>query len=255
MVTATESGIFLGDCLEVMRDIPAASVDLVLCDLPYGTTACKWDTVLPFPDLWEQYSRIIKGNGTVVLFGTQPFTSQLIMSNLAMFRYTWTWEHNRAANFAQAPYMPLKSTEDIVVFSPATIAANSKNRMKYNPQGVKECDRICNGKKANDHRPNRKAQGNYHQGITGYPRQIINFPKDAKPVHPTQKPVALLEYLIKTYTGPGDTVLDNCMGSGSTGVACLNTGRQFIGIEKDPRYFEIAKERMEASANARGFLP
>ena len=147
--------LFHGDCLEVMRNIPDGSIDMILCDLPYGTTACAWDTVIPFAPLWEQYLRVIKPNGAVVLFGVQPFTSYLVLSNVDQFKYCWAWKSNRAANFAQAPYMPLKNVEDIVVFSAANIAQNSRVRMAYNPQGVSETDRMCAGKKANDHRPNR----------------------------------------------------------------------------------------------------
>jgi len=236
-----------GDCLELMKDISDKSIDMILCDLPYGTTACKWDTIIPFEPLWEQYERIIKDNGAIVLFGSQPFTSELIHSNLDLFRYCWVWKSNRAANFAQAPYMPLKNVEDIVVFSNARIAQNSKNRMKYYPQGLTDIDKVCAGKKANDHRPNRADQKPYKQTKTGYPTMLLEFDKDSNPVHPTQKPVALLEYLIKTYTNEGDTVLDNCMGSGSTGVACVNTNRNFIGIELDDKYFEIAKRRITDS--------
>lgn len=236
--------LILGDCLEKMKEIPDGSVDMVLCDPPYGTTACKWDTVIPFEPMWEQLKRIVKSNGTIVMTATQPFASALIMSNPRMFKYEWVWDGKRAANFAQAPYMPLKNCESVLVFSYATIAANSANRMRYNPQGLVSINRVCKGKKANDHRPNRRTQPDYTQTKTGYPTQILDFPKDAKPVHPTQKPVALMEYLIKTYTNEGETVLDFAMGSGSTGVACLNTGREFIGIEKDEKYFEIAKGRI-----------
>jgi site-specific DNA-methyltransferase (adenine-specific) len=228
-----------------MAFIPDGSVDAIICDLPYGTTACKWDTVIPFEPLWTHYKRVIKPNGAIVLFGSQPFTSALVMSNVKMFKYSWVWKSNKAANFAQAPYMPLKNLEDVVVFSKATIAQNSKNRMKYNPQGLVDIDKICQGKKANDHRPNRADQKPYQQTKTGYPTALLEYDKEARPIHPTQKPVALLEYLIRTYTRNGETVLDNCFGSGTTGIACLNTGRNFIGIEKDPAYFEIARNRID----------
>jgi len=228
-----------------MRDIPDGSVDMILCDLPYGTTACKWDTVIPFEPLWEQYLRVVKPNGAVVLFASQPFTAKLVLSNIEHFRYCWVWKSNRAANFAQAPYIPLKNVEDVVVFSRANIAQNSSLRMVYNPQGMSETHKVCAGKKANDHRPNRADQKPYVQTATGYPSMLLEYAKEANPLHPTQKPVALCEYLIRTYTNEGETVLDNCMGSGTTGVACYNTVRRFIGIEKDPKYFEIAKARIE----------
>lgn len=240
-----EYEIYMGDCLKIMPTLPDGCIDMVLCDLPYGSTACKWDVIIPFAPLWEQYTRLVKPNGAIVLFASQPFTSHLILSNAEQFRYCWVWKSNRSPNFAQAPYMPLKNIEDIVVFSAANMAANSKNRMIYNPQGVSETSKVCAGKKANDHRPNRAEQKPYLQTTTGYPTTLIEFAKDVSPLHPTQKPVALCEYLIRTYTNAGEAVLDNCMGSGTTGVACYNTGRRFIGIEQDEKYFGIAKERIE----------
>ena len=242
--------LILGDCLKEMQNIPDKSIDMILCDLPYGTTVCKWDVVIPFDKLWEQYKRVIKDNGAIVLFGTEPFSSQLRCSNLKNYRYDWVWVKNKAPNFAQAPYMPLKNTESIMVFSKATIAQNSKNRMVYHPQGTSECNKLVNGSKANDFRPNRAPQKPFYQKKTDYPKQVLSFPKDSKNYHPAQKPVALLEYLIKTYTNEGETVLDNCMGSGSTGVACVNTGRNFIGIELDEKYFNIAKERIDKSTES-----
>ena len=239
-----------GDCLEKMKEIPDKSIDMILCDLPYGTqksNGLKWDIVIPFDKLWEQYNRIIKDNGAIVLFGSEPFSSYLRCSNMPMYRYDWVWDKNKGTNFAQAPYMPLKNIENICVFSKATIAQNSKNRMIYNPQGVIECNIPKKGSKANNFRPNRKQLKDYVQHFTNYPKSILNFNKDHTHLHPTQKPVALLEYLIKTYTNEGDLVLDNCMGSGSTGVACVNTNRSFIGIELDENYFNIAKERIENS--------
>lgn len=238
-----------GDCLKLMINIPDKSIDMILCDLPYGTTECKWDTAIPFDKLWKQYNRIIKDNGTIVLFGTEPFSSQVRVSNLNMYRYDWVWKKNKAPNFAQAPYMPLKNTENIMVFSKGTIAQNSKNRMIYNPQGTEDCNKIIPGSKANAFRPNRTEQQPFIQKKTNYPKQILDFDKDSKSLHPTQKPVALLEYLIKTYTNQGELVLDNCMGSGSTGVACINTNRNFIGIELDENYFNIAKGRIEGVEN------
>lgn len=237
--------LWQGDCLELMDKIKSKSIDCIICDLPYGTTECRWDIIIPFEKLWEQYERIIKDNGAIVLFGAEPFASKLRISNLKLYRYDWFWIKNNAGNFAQAPYMPLRNVENICVFSKATIAQNSKNRMIYNPQGVKDSQKKSKGKSATDFRPNRKKQKDYIQRGTGYPRQTLEFRRDTSFIHPTQKPVALLEYLILTYTNGGDVVLDNCMGSGSTGVACKRLKRNFIGIEKDEKYFILAKERIK----------
>jgi site-specific DNA-methyltransferase (adenine-specific) len=241
-----------GDCLELMKDIPDKSIDMILCDLPYGTTACKWDIVIPFEPLWQQYKRIIKYNGVIVLFGSQPFTSALIMSNPKMFRYEWIWQKAAGSNFATLKYQPMKEHENILVFS--------KNTHKYFP--IKE-ERRGNekGKTRNASRSvsiegiSAEVYGGIktdrdtrNYGDTRNPSSIQFFnnriPTD-RGYHPTQKPVALLEYLIKTYTNKDEVVLDNCMGSGSTGVACINTKRSFIGIEKDDKYFAIAKNRIE----------
>ena len=237
--------LMLGDCLERMKEIPDESVDMVLCDLPYGTTVCKWDVIIPFESLWEQYKRIIKKGRAIVLFGGEPFSSKLRLSNLDWFKYDWIWRHGRCANFAQAPYMALKEHETISVFSDGGCCKTAKNRMIYNPQGVKDCEIKCRGNGHSDLRPSKVIRPDYIQTKTGYPKSVIEFPKEQAKFHPTQKPVALLEYLIKTYTNEGETVLDNCMGSGSTGIACLNTGRNFIGIELDESYFNIAKKRIE----------
>jgi site-specific DNA-methyltransferase (adenine-specific) len=226
-----------GDCLEVMRQIPNKSVDAIICDLPYGTTACKWDSVIPFEPLWAQYKRIIKDNGAVVLFASQPFTSELVMSNTKWFKYQWVWEKSRFANQMLAKIQPLKIHEDIVVF------ANDK--AIYNPQGLIEVNKVTKqGSKITDNNGGGIRKTSYLQTHTNYPRSILRFGSEGKTIHPTQKPVDLLEYLVKTYTNEGDIVLDNCMGSGTTGVACVNLGRNFIGIEKDLQYFEIAKNRI-----------
>lgn len=237
--------LMLGDCLERMKEIPDGSVDMVLTDPPYGTTACKWDNIIPFDLMWKELKRVTKENGAILICASQPFTSTLIVSNIEMFKYHWVWKSNRAANFAQAPYMALKNCEDVCVFSHAGIASNSKIRMTYNPQGLSDIDKMCAGKKANDHRPNRADQEPYKQTKTGYPTQILEFAKDSSPIHPTQKPVALMEYLIKTYSNEGETVLDFTMGSGSTGVAAKNLDRDFIGIEMNEEYFEMAKNRID----------
>lgn len=226
-----------GDCLELMKDIPDKSIDMILCDLPYGTTACRWDEVIPFEPLWEQYERIIKDNGAIVLFGSQPFTTKLIASNLKNYKYQWYWKKNKPSNHLNAKRQPLRNIEDICVFY--------KRQPTYNPQMVKR-DVAITGTDYGTQTTYGATKGGYTKTYTHkYPVNLLEFDRDTQ-LHPTQKPVALLEYLIKTYTNEGETVLDNCMGSGSTGVACINTNRNFIGIELDDKYFEIAKERIES---------
>ena len=235
-----------GDCLELMKTLPDASVDMVLCDLPYGTTACAWDSVIPFAPLWAQYERLCKG--AVVLTASQPFTTALAASNLHWFKYEWIWEKSSAGDCMNAKNKPMKKHENLLVFSQGTTANGSPRRMLYNPQGLAPASKKRSG---TDYgitggtfkipRPSHKP---YTQTLTGYPTSILKFNNDAEKLHPTQKPVALMEYLIRTYTNEGDTVLDNCMGSGTTGIACLNTGRDFIGMEKDPEYFALAQKRI-----------
>jgi site-specific DNA-methyltransferase (adenine-specific) len=240
--------LYKGDCLIEMDKIADKSVDMILCDLPYGTTACKWDSVLPFDKLWEQYERIIKPNGAIVLTASQPFTSALIMSNPILFKYCWIWQKSKVGNIFNCKNAPQKNYEDIAVFSKASIANGSKVLMKYNSQGLIKVEKtrsnISKGRKDTTIgiRPSR-LDNEYIQEFTNYPKQILQF-NNEQGSHPTQKPVALFEYLIKTYTNEGDTVLDNCMGSGTTGVACKKTGRHFIGIEKDPAYYEMAVKRI-----------
>ena len=233
-----------GDCLELMKDIPDGSVDMVLTDPPYGTTQCKWDSVIDLELMWAQLKRVIKPSGAVVLNSAQPFTSTLILSNAEMFKYQLVWQKNKIQHFAQAPYRFLTEHEDICVFSFAGTAKNARNRMSYNPQGLIDCNKDVRGKGHSDHRPSGVQQADYKQTKTGYPKSILKFASASKTVHPTQKPVALMEYLIKTYTNEGETVLDFTMGSGTTGVACVNTSRGFIGIELDKEYFELAKQRI-----------
>lgn len=219
-----------------MKSISEKSVDLILCDLPYGYTACKWDSIIPYVPLWEQYNRVIKDDGAVVLFAAQPFTTKLINSNFKDFRYCWYWLKNNKTGFSYARYQPMRQIEDICVFY--------KKSGRYKPQGLKP----YTGKQRTDKIECElyEMRGTYRgQKYTGYPTHLLKFngvSSNAR-MHPTQKPVDLLEYLIKTYTNPGETVLDNCMGSGSTGIAALNTGRRFIGIEQDEKYFDIACER------------
>ena len=248
--------LYQGDCLEIMQQLidRQIKVDAIITDPPYGTTACKWDSIIPFNEMWNCINNLIKENGVIVLFGSEPFSSALRMSNINMYRYDWIWKKNSFANFAQAPYMPLKIYETISVFSFGTIAENSKNRMCYYPQNIQSCHKVIKYKKTSeDFRPNRKAQTNIVQTNTNYPKNILEFEKDGK-IHPTQKPISLMEYLIKTYTNENETVLDFTMGSGSTGIACKNLNRNFIGIEKDEKYFKIAKERIENTHVKRGIL-
>ena len=241
-----------GDCLELMKNIPDGSVDLVLTDPPYGTTACKWDSVIPFEPMWEQLNRIIKPNGAICLFGNEPFSSALRMSNIKRFKYDWIWVKNNAVGFVNAKLKPMNKHEVISVFSKGKTANRNPNNMQYFPQGLIPFNKeVRSGnKKGKDNtywRPSLKSsnEGGYVQRYTNYPTTVLQFDKVQKAVHPTQKPVALLEYLIRTYTNEGETVLDFTMGSGSTGVACVNTNRHFIGIELDEGYFNIAKKRIE----------
>lgn len=238
-----EIELLQGDCLELMKDIPDGSVDMVLADLPYGTTAIKWDVIIPFERLWEQYKRVIKHNGAIVLFGTEPFSSNLRVSNLEMYKYDWIWEKPQGVNFAQCNHMPMSVYETISVFGNFGMSKNAKVQPIYNPQGLIEVNKKKKAKTYSDHRPTDNNK-DHIQKFTNYPRQIIRFPQE-RGFHPTQKPVALMEYLIKTYTNEGDTVLDNVMGSGTTGVACKILNRNFIGMELDEGYFNKAKERIE----------
>ena len=227
-----------GDCLERMKEIPDGSVDMVLCDLPYGTTRNKWDSVIPFEPLWSQYRRVIKDNGVIVLFGDGIFTARLMLSADDIWRYNLVWDKQRGCDFLNANVKPLKSHEDVCVFY--------KKKPVYNKQPwyASPYKRQKNGSLSENY---GERQAAWSESVNGErnPLSILSFARDGKRVHPTQKPVALLEYLIKTYTNESETVLDNCMGSGSTGVAAVNTGRNFIGIELDPTYFTIAKGRIE----------
>jgi site-specific DNA-methyltransferase (adenine-specific) len=244
--------LMLGDCLERMSEIPDGSVDMVLCDLPYGTTACSWDSVLPLEELWESYWRLC--NGAIVLTAAQPFTSALISSCYDNFKYSWVWIKNRPTGAQHSKNRPMSKHEDIVVFGRKPMGHLSllgDKRMLYNPQGVVP-SKIKTVKEKGFHsrivgaRPNQV--GREYQSFTGFPHTVLEFDKEESHFHPTQKPIALMEYLIRTYTNKGDTVLDNTMGSGTTGVACVNTGRKFIGIERDESYFEIARSRIEAAS-------
>lgn len=235
-----------------MKDIPDKSVDMILCDLPFGITSSKWDKVIPFEPLWEQYKRIIKINGAICLFGAEPFASKLRTSNTKWFKYDWVWIKNNAVGFVNAKLKPMNKHEVICVFSEGKTSNGNKNNMPYFPQGLIPYNKESRSgnKKGKDNtywRPSLKSsnEGGYIQEFTNYPTTVLQFNKVQKAVHPTQKPVPLLEYLIKTYTNEGETVLDNCMGSGSTGVACVNTNRSFIGIELNQKYYNLAKERIK----------
>jgi DNA modification methylase len=223
-----------GDCLQLMKSIPDGSIDAIITDPPYGTTACKWDSVIPFDLMWEQLNRIIKPNGAILLFGSEPFSSALRMSNIKNFKYDWIWEKAQGSGSLNCNRRPLKKTENIMVF-------NSKI---YQPQGLKLSGKL---KKAAKTEIYGSSKEEYLAEYCNYPVDLIKFnvPSYGKKVHPTQKPIELMEYLIKTYTNENETVLDFTMGSGSTGVACVNTNRNFIGIEQDEKYFEIAKERIK----------
>lgn len=226
--------VIQGDCLEVMKQIPDKSIDMILCDLPYGKTICKWDSIIPFAPLWEQYERVIKDHGAIVLTANQPFTTKLIGSNLKLFRYCWIWDKLHHSNPLIAKIQPLRVYEDICVFY--------KKKCTYNPQGIRKTNIAMKSPKSNTFRtPKREF---YTQEQTGYPTNILRFQKDTERYHPTQKPVALFEYLIRTYTNLGDVVLDNCIGSGTTGVAAVKSGRSFIGIERDQGYAKTAIERI-----------
>lgn len=247
-----------GDCLERMKEIADGSVDMVLTDPPYGTTACAWDSIIPLDKMWLALKRIAKKNGAVVMTASQPFTSVLVGSNLKDFKYCWVWEKSRQTGHVHAKNKPMKKHEDIVVFSQGTTnhASMSALRMTYNPQGLTRKERPTIRKKggeSNSVMSSRPSHRDVIQNFENYPHSVLYVASEGATVHPTQKPVALMEYLIKTYTNPGETVLDFTMGSGTTGVAAINLGRKFIGIERDDKYFAIAKGRIEKAFEAGPF--
>lgn len=236
--------LYNGDCLELMKNISDNSVDCIICDLPYGTTSCSWDIIIPFDKLWEQYNRIIKNNGAIVLFGQEPFSSLVRCSNLKDYKYDIYWEKERLTNINQVKRRVGKTVETISVFY--------KKQCTYNPQMIKydgkpRTNKVKNGTLGKLTDTNEKKVFEYHDTGYRYPTQVWRFKRDClkSNLHPTQKPLALVEELVKTFTNVGDVVLDNCMGSGTTGVACKRLNRNFIGIEKDEKYFKIAKERIE----------
>jgi site-specific DNA-methyltransferase (adenine-specific) len=237
-----ENELFLGtaingDCLDEMGYIPDKAIDMILCDLPYGTTGCSWDSIIDFRDLWAHYRRIIKPSGAIVLTSSQPFTSALVMSNPEWFRYEWIWEKEQGVNFQLVKHQPLKLHESILVFC--------KGPMAYNPQDTTAVNRIkSNKKKAGKLEHIDLLTDTYTQTVGNYPKSIIKYNRE-RGLHPTQKPVALFEYLIKTYTNPGELVLDNCAGSFTTAIACINTGRRYICIEKDEAYYNLGVNRIK----------
>jgi site-specific DNA-methyltransferase (adenine-specific) len=243
--------LHLGDCLQEMKKLADKSIDLVLCDPPYGTTACKWDTVIPLEPMWEQLKRITKPNGAIVMTATQPFTTTLIASNMKMFKYCWVWEKDNASNFFAAKFQPLNNTEDVIVFSGGGCNNGAKSPVPYNPQGINSVDIDCvngenvGGELGKAHKTSMRAGRRYKQTQTGYPFKIIKFKRDSNKIHPTQKPVALGQYLIRTYTNTGEVVLDFTAGSGSFGVAAVLEGRGFIGIEKEQKYYDIMVDRIK----------
>jgi site-specific DNA-methyltransferase (adenine-specific) len=241
----------LGDCLEIMPTLESGSVDCIITDLPYGTVQCRWDIRIPFEPLWKEYKRIIKQNGAIVLFASQPFTSVLIVSNLSWFKYCWVWEKDKAANILNANRQPLKLHEDIAVFSDGQSdyypQKESCKPYRHKNRNVLSGNFGNNGK---DYNPD-----GYTEYNTTFPKSIMRFPKDlaGHGIHPTQKPVALIEYLVRTYTDEGETVLDSCAGSFTTAIACINTNRKYICIEKDINYYSIGCKRIE-QAQSQGTL-
>ena len=249
--TNQASEVLQGDCLELMKDIPDGSVDMILADLPYGTTACKWDTIIPFEPLWEQYKRVIKPNGAIVLTASQPFTSALVMSNPKMFKYSWYWEKEKGTGFQNSRHMPLRLYEEVLVFY-------SKKPLYTPPREKLDKPYYRSFGDANTKSLSNRMTSQGYVGKTVYyeyktPTNRLKYARDNanNGVHPTQKPVALFEYLIKTYTNEGDLVLDNVAGSGTTGVACQNLNRNFILMEQEPEYVEIIKKRLELNKERR----
>ena len=246
MKNMSEIKLYHGDCLVEMNKIADKSVDMILCDLPYGTTQNKWDDVIPFDEMWKQYNRVIKDNSAIVLFGSQPFTSKLVCSNINNFKYEWIYKKKVGSNFGNVRFQPMKEHENVLIFGKGTVKyypikekrkGNGGDRIKYSFQNKAKSDNYGFNYNEDDRRNIEELRN---------PSSVQEFNNRGQEfgLHPTQKPIALLEYLIKTYTNENETVLDNCMGSGSTGVACINTNRNFIGIELDDNYFKIAEDRI-----------
>lgn len=237
MTTIELNKIYNEDCLEGMKRIPDKSVDMILCDLPYGTTRNKWDIIIPLPELWEQYERVIKDNGAIVLTAQTPFDKVLGSSNLKLLKYEWIWKKSKATGHLNAKKMPLKEHENILIFY--------KNLPRYNAQGlIKKVIPTIRRGRGNGSNYGESSKDTI-QEYENYPKSVLQFASEGKTIHPTQKPVALFEYLIKTYTNEGEIVLDNCMGSGTTAIACLNANRNFIGFEKDEEYWKLSNDRIQ----------
>ncbi len=252
--------IHQGDCLQLMREIQDKSIDMILCDLPYGTTACKWDVIIPLNKLWEQYKRIIKDKGAIILFGTEPFSSKLRISNLNMYKYDWVWDKKRGNGHLIAKKRPMQQTENISIFSYGTMTNGSNRNMLYFPQMEKREKPRKFIKMKNKHseifnKHNYREDYNRNDYTHRFPKNLISLSWSLRNgLHPTEKPVKLFEYLIKTYTKEGDLVLDNCIGSGTTAVACIKTKRNFIGIEKEEKYCEIANKRIKEAKEQTNLL-
>ena len=244
MIKIEDIELWHGDCLELMKDIPDKSVDMILCDLPYGTTACKWDVVIPFDKLWEQYRRIVKDNGAIVLFGSEPFSSHLRLSNLSWYKYDYVWLKTKATGFQNAKIQPMRKHEIISIFYSKQCQFNQQNLIKLDKPIKSGRERKRNDEQ---HRLGVAGKTDYYTQFTGWQTSVLSFPNPsgAGHLHPTQKPVELIRWLVRTYTNEGDLVLDNCMGSGTTAVACLKERRHFIGYEITKEYFDIAQERIK----------
>lgn len=243
--------IYLGDCLELMKEIPGKSIDCIICDLPYGTTACKWDVVIPFDKLWEQYHRVLKMGGVVLLFGSEPFSTSIRTSNMKEWRYDWIWKKNTSAGFVHAKNRPLKNYEIISAFCRFGMGHKSTmgdKRMPYNPQGLRPCHKVSHNALNKFGGVLGKRPSQKETVVTeweNYPTAVLEFNVESKTFHPTQKPVELIRYLIRTYTNEGDLVLDNCIGSGTTAIAAIKEKRHFIGMELNKEYFDIAEDRIK----------
>ena len=239
--------LYLGDCLDVMQQLPDNSIDCIICDPPYGTTAIKWDNVIDFQLMWDQYDRLLKPKGMIILFGSQPFSAQLICSKLKWFKYELVWNKNKCGSPGLAKIRPMKTHENILVFARETGGTYNPQMTEGEPYARQSSNPEGYVGRTNTHGYGLKPKTGFVNTGTRYPKSILNISRDfsaQQQVHPTQKPVPLMEWLVKTYTNSGDTVLDNCMGSGSTGVAAINLDRNFIGIESNVEYFEIAKSRI-----------
>lgn len=243
--------IYNEDCLDGMKRIPEGGVDCIICDLPYGTTACKWDSLIPFEPLWEQYRRVCKKGAPIILFGSEPFSTRIRISNLEWFKYDWIWIKDKPTGFQHAKNMPLKDYEVVSVFSEKGMGHTSQlgqNRMVYNPQGLQKCHKMVKGARSKFGGVVGKRDSHvdtYVAEYENYPTMTLYFPMDTNTFHPTQKPVDLIRYLIRTYSNEGDTILDNCMGSGTTAIACIKEKRNYIGFELDKEYYDKAMERIK----------